>query len=83
MRGDAFDQHGEYFARIALPVAAMQENQAGCRLVVGRIEIDLRPFAVAIGNIEKGLAAGAQRFGQPGFVSAISAALFFTAALLS
>ena len=64
MGGDAFDQHGKYFARIALPIAAVQEDQAGCRLVGGRIEIDLRPFAVAIGYIEKGFAAGAQRFGQ-------------------
>src|SRR4051812_2754182 len=42
----------------------MQENQTGCRLVSGWIEIDLRSFAIAIGNIEKRLAAGAQLFGQ-------------------
>jgi hypothetical protein len=46
---DAFDQHGEYFARIALPVAAMQEDEAGGRRVVGGIEVDLGSFPVAIG----------------------------------
>ena len=53
----------KYVARIALPVAAVQEHQAGRCLVGGRIKVDLRPFAVAIGHIEKRLAAGAQRFG--------------------
>ena len=56
---DAFDQHGKHFARIALPVTAMQEHQAGGCLVIGRIEIDLRSFAVAIWHIQKRLAAGA------------------------
>ena len=64
MRRDAFDQHGKYFARIALPVTAVQEHQAGGCHAVGGIEIDLRPFAVAIGNIKKRVAAGAQLFGS-------------------
>ena len=64
MRRDAFDQHGKQFARIALPVTAVQEDQAGRCHVAGRIEIDLRPFAVAIGYVKKGVAAGAQRFGR-------------------
>src|SRR2546426_9454472 len=51
-----------YFARIALPVTAVQEHQAGGCHAVGGIEIDLRPFAVAIGNIKKRVAAGAQLF---------------------
>jgi hypothetical protein len=39
--GDALDQHGKQFARIALPGADVEEDQARCCLVGGRIEVDL------------------------------------------
>jgi hypothetical protein len=64
MRSDAFDKHGKYFARIALPVAAMQEDQAGCGLVGGWIEVDLRPFTVAIRYIQSGFVAGPECCGS-------------------
>src|SRR6185369_8032883 len=35
----------------------MQENEAGCCLVGSRIKVNLRPFPVAIGDIEKGFTA--------------------------
>ncbi|MFK4508356.1 hypothetical protein IQ17_05745 [Bradyrhizobium daqingense] len=66
MGGDAFDEHGEQFARIALPIAAMQEHQAWCLGPGGRVEIDLVVRPLTVRQIEMGF----QRASQParGFV---------------
>src|SRR5258708_16471383 len=41
MCGHSLDQHGQDVARIALPIAAVDKDEARCRLVAGRVELDL------------------------------------------
>jgi len=76
MCSDAFDQHGKYFAGITLPIAAVQENQARCRFVGGRIKIDLHSSRSPYGTSRWHLRL-ARKLAEASLRSAISTALFF------
>jgi hypothetical protein len=82
MCGHSLDQHGEDFARIALPVTAMDKDQTGRGFIAGRVEIDLGSFAVPVRNVQSSGAA-ARNVAEASLRAAIKAGLLATALLLS